>query len=126
MLFWNQNVFLLNICNMLVLSGLLSPWGVLFGRGYQYPGWHYEWKCWIFSINFETHFLENENLFFKKIESSFTVESTTIESVTCPYKTALLEANVKASRMGSTKWNYHNERSFASIYFIFFEYFVSA
>ena len=44
------------------------------------------------------------------------VESITIESVTYPYKTALSEANVKTK---STKWIYHKERSFASIYFIF-------
>ena len=42
-----------------------------------------------------------------------------IESVTYPYKTALSEANVKTNRMGTTKWTYHRERSFVSVYFIF-------
>ena len=63
--------------------------------------------------------LKNENLFFKKLENSFVVESTTIERATYPYKTALSEANVKTNRMGSTKWTYHKEHSFASIFFIF-------
>ena len=39
-----------------------------------------------------------------------------IESETYPYKTALSEANVKANRMGSTKWTYEN----GPIYFILF------
>ena len=47
------------------------------------------------------------------------VKSTKIESATFPYKTALSETNVKAKRMGSRKWTYHKERSFASNYFIF-------
>ena len=68
-------------------------------------------------FNFETTFLKKENLFFKKLENSFVVESTTIESVTYPYKTALSKANVKTNRMGSAKWTYHKEHSFASIYF---------
>ena len=59
--------------------------------------------------------------FFKKMEYRFLVESTMIEKETFPYKTALLEANVKTNRMGSTRWTYHNERSFASKYFIFLE-----
>ena len=67
----------------------------------------------------ETWQVWNENLFLKKIETRFAVESTSIESVTYPYKTALSEANVKTNRMGSTKWTCHKERSFASIYFIF-------
>ena len=71
-------------------------------------------------FDFETNFLENENLFFKKLENSFVVESTTIERATYPYKTALSEANVKTNRMGSTKWTYLKEHSFARIYFIFF------
>ena len=137
------SVFLLNMCNMLELSGLLvclgglnflNAWeagrgagvgwtevvGLWFARGDQYPGWHHEWKLWIVSINFERNFLKNKNLFFKKIENSFTVETTTTESVTYPYKTALSEANVKANIIGSTKWTYHKEHSFASIYSTFF------
>ena len=74
----------------------------------------------MFSIlNFGINFLKNENLFFKKLENSFIVESTTIERVTCLYKNSPSEANVKTNRMGSTKWTYHKERSFASIYIIF-------
>ena len=39
--------------------------------------------------------------------------------MTFPHKTALSEANVKTKRIGSTKWIYHKERSFASNYSIF-------
>ena len=59
--------------------------------------------------------------FFKKLQNSFIVENTTIKTVTYPYKTVLSEANVKANRMGSTKWTYHKESSFVSIYFIFWK-----
>ena len=54
-------------------------------------------------FNFDTNFLKNENLFFKKLENSFIVESTMIERVTYPYKTALSKANVKTNRMVSAK-----------------------
>ena len=33
-------------------------------------------------FNFETNFLKNENLFLKKLENRFVVESTTTESLT--------------------------------------------
>ena len=56
---------------------------------------------------------------FKKLEYRFLVESTKIDNITFPYKTALSEANVKTNRMGSTKWTYHKEQSFASNYFPF-------
>ena len=69
-------------------------------------------------FNFETDFLESE-IFFKKLEYRFLVESTKIEKASFPYKTAVSEANVKTNRMVSTKWTYHKERSFASNYFIF-------
>ena len=39
-------------------------------------------------FNFETDFLENENL-FKKTEFSFLVESTKIVNVSFPYKTGI-------------------------------------
>ena len=52
---------------------------------------------------------------FKKPEYLFLVESTKIDSITFPYKSALLEANVKANRMENTKLTYHKERSFASV-----------
>ena len=57
-------------------------------------------------FNFETNFQKNEY--------SFLDQSTETEKATFPYKTALSEANVKTNRMGSTKWVYHKERSFAS------------
>ena len=72
-------------------------------------------------FNFDTNFLKNENLFFKKLENSFVDNSTTIESVTYPYKTALSEANFKTNKMRSTKWTYYKERNFANIYFTFLE-----
>ena len=56
---------------------------------------------------------------FKKLEYHFLVESTKIDSITFPYKTALSEANVKTSRMGSTKLNYRKAWSFASNHFLF-------
>ena len=59
-------------------------------------------------FNFETNFLKNENLFLKKLENRFVVESTTTESLTQPYKIAF------------SKWTCHKEHSFASIYFFFF------
>ena len=56
---------------------------------------------------------------FKKLEHRFLVGSTKNENATFPYKTALSEDNGKTNRMGSTKWIYYKERSFASNYFIF-------
>ena len=53
------------------------------------------------------------------MEYRFLVESTKIDNITFPYKTALSEANVKTNRMGSTKLTYHKERSFASNHFPF-------
>ena len=62
-------------------------------------------------------------IFFKKLEYSFLVETSKIESTSFPFKTALSEANVKTNRMATTKWTYHKEWSFASNYFIFLENF---
>ena len=59
-------------------------------------------------FNFETNFLENENL-FQKTGVPFLVEATKIENTSFPFKTALSEANVKTNRMATTKWNYHKE-----------------
>ena len=70
-------------------------------------------------FNFETNFLKNPKTLFKKLEYRFLVESTKIEDASFPHKTALSEANVKRTRMGSTKWTYPKERSFASNYFTF-------
>ena len=50
-------------------------------------------------FNFETDFLENENL-FQKTEAL----SAKIENVSFPYKTAISEANVKTNGMVTTKW----------------------
>ena len=52
--------------------------------------------------------------FFEKLEYRLTVESTMIESATFLFKTAMSKVNVKTNRMGSTKWTYHKERSFAT------------
>ena len=49
----------------------------------------------------------------------FLVDSTNIDNITVPYKTVLLEANVKINRMGSTELTYHKEQSFANIFCIF-------
>ena len=56
--------------------------------------------------------------FFKKLEYRFLVESSKIENASSPDKTAISEANVKISRMVSTKRTYYKEHSFASYYFI--------
>ena len=47
-------------------------------------------------------FFENENL-FKKTGVPFLDESTKIENASFPFKTAILEANVKTNWMVSTK-----------------------
>ena len=56
---------------------------------------------------------------FKKMEYRFLVEATKIENTSLPFKTALLEANVKTNSMATTKWTYHKEWSFASNCLIF-------
>ena len=48
-------------------------------------------------FNFEINFLENE-IFFEKLEYRFLVESTDIENASLPYKTVVLETNVKTNR----------------------------
>ena len=68
-------------------------------------------------FNFEKNFLKNANPFHKQYR--FLVERAKIKNATFPYKTAQLEVNVKANRMGSIKWTYQEERTFASNYFIF-------
>ena len=52
--------------------------------------------------------------FFKILGYRFLVERTKIENVAFPYRTVMLEANVKTNRMVSIKWTYQKERSFAS------------
>ena len=61
--------------------------------------------------------------FFKKLESRFLVESTKIENVSFPYKTAISEANVKTNGMVTAKWICDKEGSFASNYLIFLKIF---
>ena len=41
------------------------------------------------------------------MEYCFIVESTKIDNITFPYKTALSEANVKTNGMGSKKLTFH-------------------
>ena len=50
------------------------------------------WKIWTFSV------LQRKS-FFKKLDFHFLVESTKIENVTFPYKTALSEANVNPNKV---------------------------
>ena len=59
-------------------------------------------------FNFETDFLESENL-FQKAGVPHHLHT----------KTVISEANIKANRTMSTKWTYHKERSFSSNYLIF-------
>ena len=70
------------------------------------------------TLNLKQIFWKTKNV-FKKLEYCFVTESTKIEYVSFPYKTAILEANVKTNRMVSTEWTYHKKRSFASKYFVF-------
>ena len=58
-------------------------------------------------------------IFLKKLEHHFLVQSTKIENASFPYKTVKSEANVKTNKMVTTEWTYQRERSFASNYFIF-------
>ena len=62
---------------------------------------------------------------FNTWEYCFLVENTSFENASFPYKTDILEANVKTNRMMSTKWTYRKEWSFPSNYLIFFENFFS-
>ena len=60
--------------------------------------------------------------FFEKLEQHLLGRSTKIENAIFPYKTAQLEANVKANRTRSTKSTYQKEWSFASNYLIFWKF----
>ena len=83
-----------------------------------------KWKFQSFQyFNFETSFLENENL-FQKTGVPFLVEATKIDKTSLSFKTALSEANVKTNRMATTKWIYHKKWSFASDYLTFLENFL--
>ena len=72
-------------------------------------------------FNFETNFLENENLFQKTGVPFFLVETTKAENTSFPLKTVLSEANVNTNRMATTKWSYHKKWNFSRNYFIFLE-----
>ena len=63
---------------------------------------------------------DNQEKFWLFSEHSLLVVRTKVENASFPYKTALLEANVKTNRMVITKWTYHKDQSFASNYFFFF------
>ena len=45
--------------------------------------------------------------FFKQLEYSYLVESTEIKNASFPYKSDVLETNVKTNRMVNAKWSYH-------------------
>ena len=55
--------------------------------------------------------------FSKKLECWILFEGTKIENTSFPFKTALSEADVKTNSMGTTKWTYYKEWSFANNYF---------
>ena len=59
--------------------------------------------------------------FFKELEYRFIVETTKIQTISFPFKTALSEANVKTIRIATTKWTCQKEWNFASKYFIVLE-----
>ena len=86
--------------------------------------WHvFMWKSLqilnVFNISTLKQILGKTQTLLKKLECCFLVESTNTENTTFPYKTVLLEANVKTNRMANAKWTYHKEQSFARNYFIF-------
>ena len=62
--------------------------------------------------------MKKEN-FLKKLEYRFLVESTKIDNIIFPYKTALPKANFRTNRMGRTKLTNQKEQSFASNHFPF-------
>ena len=59
--------------------------------------------------------------FFKKLEYRILVEATKIENTSFPFKTSLLEANVKTNTMTAKKWTYRQVCSFGSNYLFFLE-----
>ena len=64
----------------------------------------------------KTRFLENKSLFEKAraLSYSWTYHD---RKRNISYKTVLPKASFKTSRMGCTKWTYHKERSFDTIWF---------
>ena len=87
-------------------------------------------RSWFYSVPFNTLALKKVScktkIFLKKLEYRFSIQSTTNESTTFPYKTTLSKANVKTNSMGNTNWTCHKKWTFATDYFIFlkilFEY----
>ena len=63
------------------------------------------------TLDFETSFRKTKTL-FKKLEYLSLVDGTMAENATCPYKTVLSKAKVKANRIRSTKWTYNKEWGF--------------
>ena len=47
--------------------------------------------------------------FYKKLESHFLVESTTIKNRSFPYSTSLSKTNVKTNKLESEKWTYYKK-----------------
>ena len=58
-------------------------------------------------------------IFFKELEYRFIVETTKIQNISFPFKTAPSEAIVKTIRITTTKWTCQKEWNFASNYLIF-------
>ena len=57
--------------------------------------------------------------FFKKLQYQFLVETSKIENILFPFKTALSEVNRKTNRMATIKWAYHKQKSVG--FYLFFE-----
>ena len=72
----------------------------------------------VFNILTLKQVFQKTKTFHKKLEYRFLVQSTTNESATFPYETALSKANVKINWMGSTKLTYQKELTFFTDYFI--------
>ena len=67
------------------------------------------------ALNLKQSFLKNENLFWKTLVPFFSEKYYYWFIISI--KIALSKANVKTNRMGSKKWTYHKESSFAINYF---------
>ena len=81
--------------------------------------WDNHWKFWTISVLWLWNKFSEKRRLFKKLGYRFLVESTKIDNITFPCKTALSVANVNTNRMWSTKLTYHKEWSFARNNFTF-------
>ena len=63
------------------------------------------------NLTLKQTFWKTKNFFEKLDEYRFLVENNEVKNALFPYKTSLLDANVKANRIGSDKWTYNKERS---------------